>query len=162
MTMVRFWEWKDCFIVKDRNDKVERYPLFEREISEVSMMSRPPVNSSPLIFIKTLREGSERMSEPSWICDKCGSTSVFWDENVKELVCKNCGKIFYDAMPKLAVLSKDRVSERGTCQACGLENAHLIAKCQKCERKVCAEMCFEDLESDGGLCLWCRPPVVPY
>ena len=26
---------KGCFIVKDRKDNVERYPLFEKEISEV-------------------------------------------------------------------------------------------------------------------------------
>lgn len=102
------------------------------------------------------------MSEPTWICDKCKSTRVFWDKNAEELACKNCGKIFYDAMPRLAVLSNDRISERGTCQACGLENAHLIAKCKKCGRKLCAEQCFDDLDIDDGLCLLCRPLRMPY
>ena len=105
-------------------------------------------------------EVRETLNESSWVCDKCGSTAVFWNGDVNELVCKKCGKIFRDAMPKLAVLSKDRISERGICQACGLENAHLIAKCQNCGKKLCAEMCFEDLELNGCLCLCCRTPIV--
>jgi hypothetical protein len=96
----------------------------------------------------------------SWVCDNCGSDKVYWDSEIEELVCQNCGKIFSDEMPRLSVTSKDHISERGTCQACGLENAHLIAKCKNCGRKLCAENCYEDLEMDNGLCLWCRSPIV--
>ena len=37
---IHFMEWKKgCFIVKDRHDKIERYPLFEKEIDEVIFKS---------------------------------------------------------------------------------------------------------------------------
>jgi hypothetical protein len=92
----------------------------------------------------------------SWICDTCGSTEVSWNENVNELQRQKCGRIFDKEMPRLAAVSKDVVSERETCEACGLENAHLIAKCKDCGRKLCAEYCYEDMEFDKGLCLYCR------
>jgi hypothetical protein len=90
----------------------------------------------------------------SWVCDKCGSSKVFWNKEISELVCQNCGKVLSDKMPRLIVLSKDTLSERGTCEACGLENAHLVAKCKKCGKKVCLENCIEDLLD--GLCIWCE------
>jgi len=39
---------KGCFIVKDRHDKVERYPLFEKEISEVVLKSGNSVSTGAL------------------------------------------------------------------------------------------------------------------
>lgn len=102
----------------------------------------------------------EKELETSWECTNCKSQDVFWNENVEELVCKSCGKIFSDSMPEVIANSKDRISERGTCEACGIKNAHLIAKCKKCGRKLCTESCFEDLEFDEGLCLYCRDKKV--
>ena len=39
---------KGCFIIKDRNNKVERYPLFEKEISEVVLKSGNYVSTGAL------------------------------------------------------------------------------------------------------------------
>jgi len=39
---------KGCFIVKDRHDNVERYPLFEKEISEVVLKSGNSVSTGAL------------------------------------------------------------------------------------------------------------------
>ena len=39
---------KGCFIVKDRNDNVERYPLFEKEIGEVVLKSGNLVSTGAL------------------------------------------------------------------------------------------------------------------
>lgn len=100
----------------------------------------------------------------SWVCDKCGSNEVFWNEEVEDLVCKNCGKVFSDKMPRLIELSKDTISERGTCESCGLENAHLVAKCRSCGRKLCLEQCVEMMLTDG-LCYWCecgKNPLLRY
>lgn len=97
----------------------------------------------------------------SWVCTKCGSSKIYWDKEKENLVCKDCRKIFDDELPRTVVLSSDRITERGTCQVCGLENAHLIAKCKSCGRKVCAEECLEMLDADG-LCCLCQKPIVPF
>jgi CRISPR-associated protein Cas1 len=39
---------KGCFVVKDRNDKVERYPLFENEIGEIVLKSGNLVSTGAL------------------------------------------------------------------------------------------------------------------
>lgn len=39
---------KGCFIVKDRNVKTERYPLFEKEIGEVILKSGNAVSTGTL------------------------------------------------------------------------------------------------------------------
>ena len=95
----------------------------------------------------------------SWVCKKCGSTEVFWNKEIEDLVCAKCGTI---GIPRLVVLSQDRISERGTCEVCGLENAHLVAKCRECGSKLCLENCVEDLLD--GLCMRCeqeKNPLLP-
>ena len=42
---------KGCFIVKDRHDNVERYPLFEKEIGEVILKSGNSVSTSALVSL---------------------------------------------------------------------------------------------------------------
>jgi CRISPR/Cas system-associated endonuclease Cas1 len=44
---------KGCFIVKDRHDNVERYPLFEKEISEVVLKSGNSVSTGALASLGT-------------------------------------------------------------------------------------------------------------
>jgi len=39
---------KGCFVVKDREDKVERFPLFENEIGEVVLKSGNAVSTGAL------------------------------------------------------------------------------------------------------------------
>jgi len=42
---------KGCFIVKDRHDNVERYPLFEKEIGEVVLKSGNSVSTGALVSL---------------------------------------------------------------------------------------------------------------
>jgi hypothetical protein len=72
----------------------------------------------------------------SWVCDKCGITTIFWNDEIGELVCEECGQALDVGKAKLVVLSTDRISERGTCEFCGLENAQLVAKCARAVRNV--------------------------
>lgn len=95
----------------------------------------------------------------SWVCKKCGTTEVFYDEKRDDLVCKNCGNCGVDKM-RLVVLSKDHDSERGTCEVCGLENAHLVLKCPRCGSKFCVENCRE-MADEKGLCSLCRSELHP-
>ena len=54
-----------------------------------------------------------------------------------------------------------KISEIGTCEACGLDNAHLVFRCPKCDCKFCLESCEEMMDKDG-LCIRCQPSIVPY
>lgn len=64
-------------------------------------------------------------------------------------------------LKKLRESESYKISEIGTCQACGRKNSHLVFQCLKCGRKICLEECEEMMGKDG-LCIHCMPKIVPY
>ncbi len=83
---------KGCFIVRDKNDNVERYPLFEQEIGEIVLKSGNAVSTGALA--------------------SCG----FWDIDV--MIMTSRGR----PVAMLRSLDDDSHVETRVCQYQALEN----------------------------------------